>query len=153
MNRTCERIRTFWSRVKKTRSCWLWLGGITGRGYGIFYWKQRSLGAHRVAWMIVYGAIPSGMLVCHTCDNPRCVRPRHLFLGTETTNDADMRSKGRQPELKGEKNGNASLTRRRVLWIKRLAASGMPTRKIAKRTRVGESTVSRIRHKHRWAHL
>ena len=77
--------------------CWPWLGCLTGGGYGQIRNSGRYQQAHRAAWELKYGPIPEGLVVCHRCDNPRCVRPDHLFLGTATDNMRDMYSKGRHP--------------------------------------------------------
>ena len=83
---------------KSEDGCWTWTGkSRSGEGmrYGLFRANGKYQGAHRVAWQIVHGAIPAGMHVCHHCDNPICVRPDHLFLGTHLDNMRDMVAKGR----------------------------------------------------------
>lgn len=75
--------------------CWLWLGAHGAEGYGSFYFQKRVHPAHRAAWIIANGPIPDGLLVMHRCDNPRCVNPSHLQLGTYTDNSIDMVTKGR----------------------------------------------------------
>ena len=76
--------------------CWLWLGSARPNGYGLFFLGGKTVGAHRAAWMLVRGPIPSGLFACHHCDVPACVNPAHLFLGTAKDNAADMDSKGRR---------------------------------------------------------
>lgn len=86
----------FWSKVEKTEACWNWVGATSRRGYGAMNIDNRTLQTHRVVYELTYGTIPAGLCVCHHCDNPRCVRPDHLFLGTHADNMHDMVRKGRQ---------------------------------------------------------
>lgn len=87
----------FWSKVQKTDDCWLWRATRFPKGYGQIKIKGRRRLAHRVAWELTNGPIPDGLQVCHHCDNPPCVRPDHLFLGTQSDNIQDAVSKGRMP--------------------------------------------------------
>jgi hypothetical protein len=75
--------------------CWNWTGALSDKGYGRFMLDGRNSHAHRVAYMLWVGEIPEGLSVCHKCDNPRCVRPQHLFVGSNSDNQQDSVSKGR----------------------------------------------------------
>jgi hypothetical protein len=86
----------FWARVQKQPSCWIWTGGHNGKQYGYVWVGKRKWLAHRLSWFLTRGEEPPrDMLVCHACDNPRCVRPDHLWLGTPQDNMDDKVAKGR----------------------------------------------------------
>ncbi len=85
----------FWRQVEKAEGCWTWKGRKTTRGYGQVWNGKIWTGSHRAAYEIAIGEIPAGMLICHRCDNPICVRPDHLFPGTPQDNVDDMMAKGR----------------------------------------------------------
>lgn len=80
----------FWTKVDKSGECWIWTGGLHSWGYGKFSvridGKEVTLGAHTYAYELEHGPIPEGMIVCHSCDNPPCIRASHLFLGTQADN-------------------------------------------------------------------
>lgn len=84
-----------WSNVDKTEDCWIWKGGKDKDGYGVIRMNCRTVKTHRLAWQCSFGEIPSGQYVLHRCDNPPCVNPSHLFLGTAKQNTQDMVQKGR----------------------------------------------------------
>lgn len=86
-----ERIE---NKLDKSSGCWLWTGALS-HGYGSITIKRESKLVHRVYWELINGDIPKGMCVCHHCDNPPCVSPEHLFLGTPTDNNRDRDEKGR----------------------------------------------------------
>src|SRR3990167_544842 len=93
----------FWSKVDKhaPNNCWVWMGFKKPTGYGLFGvgWKR----THRLAWEFTNGKIPAGIHVLHKCDNPSCVNPSHLYLGTHQDNMRDRNKKGRQARVEGEK--------------------------------------------------
>lgn len=86
----------FLSKVQRTESCWLWTGARKPKGYGNIKVNGVAKAAHRVAYELFKGPIPEGMHVLHTCDNPPCVNPDHLYAGTNADNQRDMRTKGRR---------------------------------------------------------
>lgn len=92
----------FWPKVDRgsTDECWPWRGSLSSRGYGQFYMEGRTRPAHRVAWELHHGQLfPEGMDGCHTCDNPPCVNPLHIFPGTASDNARDAVAKGRLDPL------------------------------------------------------
>lgn len=118
----------FWARVKKQvpDGCWEWQS-CKVKGYGAYNASGKSLRSHRISYMLTYGAIPDGLLVCHTCDNPACCNPAHLFLGTNADNMHDCVAKGRRPRPvnpKGSDSPQAKLTALEVQAIRNLYASG-----------------------------
>lgn len=141
-----QRQRRFWSRVQKSDGCWTWTGSKDGDGYG-FVGRDR---AHRFSYELANGPIPKGLCVLHTCDNPPCVRPDHLFLGTHADNVADRHAKGRDshkprvPVRIGEAQPMAKLTNAVVAEIRAAYATGTSTRDLAKRHGVSQPTISRV---------
>ena len=122
----------FWRKVRITDGCWNF-GAKNSARYGTFMNEHgKTEKAHRVSWRIANGLIPPGLLVCHHCDNPSCVRPSHLFLGTHKDNTADQIAKGRKPVLFGETHPLAALTESQVLDIRRRLALGAIISEVAK---------------------
>lgn len=132
--------------------CWEWRAYRMPAGYGVFAVRHGDVRfAHRVSWELINGPIPAGMVVCHRCDNPPCVNPDHLFLGTIAENNADMRAKKRHKI--GERHGSAKLTEAEVQTIRRLLTSGASQRSIAARFGVGQMSISDIARGVTWRHI
>jgi hypothetical protein len=138
-------IEQFWARVQKTETCWLWTAGTDKDGYGKL-WKER---AHRASWELHYGLVPDGLMVCHHCDNPPCVRPDHLFLGTNTDNQQDAWRKGRKHVARGGECSWAKVTEADVREMCHLRGV-LSQRQIAQRFGVTQRTVSDIQLGKRW---
>ena len=146
----CKSLKErFWEKVivKGPDVCWEWKGGCNNYGYGAFWsFHNKVEGAHRVSWKLHNGPIPRGMCVLHHCDNPLCVNPAHLFLGTKADNTKDMMLKGRQPAISmirhpGESNGRAKLTEKEVRIIRGKLYSGSI---LAREYGVSQSQICRI---------
>lgn len=148
--------------------CWEWQGADNGRGYGVIHlknweWPQRAPAVHRIAYRLCVGPIPDGLCVLHRCDNPPCVRPDHLFLGTNEDNVADMVAKGRQARgeavranhdhLRGEAVVTARLTAETVMEVRRAELGGEPQADIAARLGISTTQVSSIVRGESWSHL
>jgi hypothetical protein len=155
-HRTPKPVSRFWSKVDKSGDCWLWTAFVDDCGYGRFRPTSKSSMnmAHRHAWMLTYGPIPEGLLVCHRCDNPACVNPDHLFLGTHAENMTDMASKGRSRDSFGEQNPRAKLTENTVREIRaRYAAGGITLKQLGAEYSVSDQAVWRLVHRKSWRHL
>ena len=113
----------FWKSVEKTNGCWFWTGYRNPAGYGRLTRFGRTLGAHRYSWMISRGD-PGPLDVLHKCDQRNCVRPDHLFLGTQADNVRDMDEKGRRRVLRGERHGRSVISDREVDQLRRLFDGG-----------------------------
>jgi len=132
-------------------SCWGWEGATAGKGYGVIgiggALEKRQIGAHVASYMIHVGPVPAGMCVCHECDNPLCVNPVHLFLGTYSDNLQDMVRKRRRVwvGVPGANNPNAKLTDGDVAMIRsRFAAGGITRAALAVEYGVSGTHIGRL---------
>lgn len=132
---------------KSNKECCEWIGTKNIAGYGILSYKKHYY-AHRYSYEKKHGIINEGMFVCHKCDNPSCVNPDHLFIGTPKDNSQDMANKGRSS--KGEKNGTATMSNNTVIKIKELINLGMKNKEISLKLNVRADRVSSIRHSVSW---
>lgn len=144
----------FWKHVDKKldNECWEWKGAKVRGGYGnIGTIEKKNARSHQLSWEIHNGEIPDGMCVCHICDNPICVNPNHLFLGTLRDNAQDMIKKGRRHDTGGENNGHAKLTWRKVRAIrKRYIPYKITQQKLAKEYGVTTSIISEVINGNTW---
>lgn len=134
--------------------CWYWTGSVRGwqRKYGSFKFNGIMKAAHRVSYIIYIGNIPLDMHVLHSCDNPKCVNPNHLFIGTHQDNMDDRKAKNREAITRGESNGRALLSEKQVLMI-RYARRVIRHKDVAKIFKVSLPTIEKIFQKKLWKHI
>lgn len=134
----------FWSKVNRTDTCWNWTGCMNG-GYGsVWAGNGNVILANRAAWILSNGAIPEGMDVLHSCDNPRCVNPGHLFLGTHSENMTDMVSKKRQ---------HRKFTEQQVISLRSDHSAGMSINQLRDKYSISRSNISAIINRITWNHI
>ena len=146
-----------WAKVEKgePQACWPWLGArrnkqghghiLSGDGSG------KTVFVHRVSYELAYGPIPEGLIVMHICDNPPCVNPAHLRLGTFKENVQDSKAKGRNN--RGSRNGHAKLTEELVVRIREMVAAGAEQKSIAESLGVTDGLISMVVSGKRWSHV
>jgi len=145
-----ETLDRYWEKVdvKGPDDCWEWLAGKHRDGYGHFRFQGNTRKSHRAAWMIENGEIPKGICVLHRCDNPGCVNPAHLFLGTHKDNSRDAAKKGRLP--RGENHCDSKLTISQVLKIR---ASDKRQTALARQYNVSRRNIGLIKNRETWKHI
>ena len=147
----------FQQRTKREASCWLWLGSKLPTGYGLFYpaWRAQIY-AHRFAWELEHDqSVPSGLHVMHSCDNPSCVNPAHLSIGTHKENMRDCVAKGRHVSRspRGEEHYHHTLTEQDVRDIRTQHASGIPPRVLAPKYGVSRNHIDLVVRRKAWKHV
>ncbi len=163
VNLTESDLKRFHAKVDVGPSCHNWTSAITPTtGYGAFnMWRlKRVYTAHRISFFISRGYLPSKLLICHSCDNRKCVNPDHLFVGTHKDNSQDMLQKGRSwvannPDKapRGETHKSSVLTEMMVRGIKSLFAQGYNRQRLAERYGVSLSAIKSIGNGHSWKHV
>ena len=152
-------VKRFLSNISIAgNGCWDWSARRSQHGYGWFYYNKKQRIASRVSWELHHGEIPKEMCVCHKCDNPACVNPDHLFLGTHQENMRDRDRKGRNkcgslPIARGEQHSFSKLKDEDVREIRNLYSQGMLQREIGKRFGIVRQNVSKILLGQRWKHI
>ena len=151
--------KRFWEKVDKRddNECWDWKAySDLYWGYGTFRFRNKTQKAHRVAWTLTKGEIPNSLCVLHKCDNPACVNPAHLFLGTNLDNIKDRDAKNRQSHdmgRKGSKHSQAKLKEEDVICIRLLYQIEITQREISKIYRVSPMLIHKIVHRKLWKHI
>ena len=136
-----------WHDVEPNTGCWLWMRADYTKGYGAVNFDGHTRRAHRVMYSLVCGCVPDGMFVCHKCDQPSCVNPKHLFIGTAQDNTDDMFGKDRwvMPVVKsGVGHHNAKICLESAKEIRSLYSSGVSQRKIAKKFGISQPAVRAV---------
>lgn len=148
----------FWSKVFKTDECWYWLGQTDSKGYGVYKPGEAWFGtrrAPRLALLLSGVEIPAGNQARHICDDPLCVNPAHLRVGSnqDNVNDREERGRGSRPDQAGSANSQAKVTESIVVEIRRLAEAGSSIAELARRFSVSPGCVGGIVKRRRWAHV
>ena len=143
----------FWPKVAVSGplECWLWTAATNGEGYGVFRGRQCRTSAHRTSYELAHGPIPEGLIVRHSCDNPTCVNPAHLLVGTHRDNTNDKLERERQ--ARGVGTNTARLSEAEVAEIRLRVDRGEKVRGVARRFGIDHSNVSRIKNRKTWKHL
>lgn len=152
-------IQRFWSYVDKTKDCWNWTSGLFRGGYGQFRVGKKKVKAHRFSWIINGGFIPRNYIILHKCDNPCCVKPTHLFLGTHKANAIDRGKKGRAAlnnlqAKRGEENGSSKLDTATVKAVRHLREYyGYSFKLLSIAFSISQSQIANIIHRRSWRHI
>ena len=155
-----DNAERFWAKVDKTGECWEWTASLSTDGYGQLAINGRMFSAHRLSYMMNHPLtidLLEGhreIFVCHRCDNPKCVNPAHLFLGSGADNAKDREAKGRGNQQKGEKHGNSKLTETQVREIRiKYATGGINQRQLALEYGISRQNIGDIINRKYWKHI
>lgn len=154
-------IKRFMSKVdvRGDDECWPWKAGKDRDGYGRFQLNDTWTASHRIAYFLRHKKLPTQntqgekLLVCHTCDNPICVNPNHLFLGTHLDNVRDSIAKGRRADMKGVNNPGSCLSDHQIIRIRELAHNKIPYKEITRIFGICKATISQIVTRKLWNHI
>lgn len=149
---TIPEIERFFSSVDKTESCWNWTGYCDANGYSRITIRSELFLGHVLSYLLHYGPIPDKLHVCHSCDNPKCVNPKHLWLGTHQENMKDRNEKGRcgVSGRYGEDINTSKLTEEQVREIRSCVEKGAKQTQMAKRFGVSRSTINSLIKRRTW---
>lgn len=139
-------------KIKKINGCWEWQGSRNKKGYGHLSYKRKVELAHRISWLMFKGKIPNDMKVCHKCDNPPCINPSHLFLGSQKENVKDMFQKKRKIH-EGINHPGAKLTNENIKEIRKLLREGKTQQYIADKYNISNGHVGSIKHRRTWKEI
>ena len=133
--------------------CWEWQKAKHRQGYGHCPYKRKCLLAHRVSWMVFKGNLPDDILVCHHCDNPPCINPDHLFLGTDKDNTLDHIKKGKSKKSRGENHYFSKLTEKEVKEMRKMRERKIKIKDISRKFNIHVSTAKNICLRKSWKHV
>lgn len=149
-----DHLARFWPKVAKGDGCWTWIAGTNRAGYGIIKFRGMGFQAHRFSWLVAHGEIPPGLCVLHRCDNPPCVNPAHLFLGTKADNAHDKVLKQRQARVAGESNPRAILSEDDVIQLRKITDAGGKMRDLKSAfPSIKQCTLYAAAHRTNWRHI
>lgn len=139
--------------IKQPTGCWEWQKSKNKNGYGQIRLGKTMVRTHRLSYQLFKGPIPVKMHVCHSCDNPSCINPDHLWVGTQKDNMKDMVNKGRSKGVNlGSKNPKSKLTEQQILEIRELIGT-IPVKEIAKKYNIGDIVIYNIKNRRLWNHI
>lgn len=144
-----KRLHRFWSKVRKTLGCWIWIGSRTSRNYGNFAVYRKPEQAHRIAWSLTHNRWAGNLVIRHTCDVTYCCNPDHLRAGSYADNSQDRERRNRSNHAHGARHGRTKFTKTQILEIRK---SKVRTGLLAKQYRVHRTSIQRIRNGRNWSH-